>query len=221
MDLPSINVGGMQAKWPGAIEEDVTLFLFIDDDSALSKQLMSFARSVAQGRPHVKVEVQDWAEGKNEKMRSLHIEQAPCMVLTKGDFARIRYYGIPEGYELGPFNDAITELSTSAPKLAPSSKATLGTVRRRANIKVFVLTTCTFCPIVARHAIRAAIASKMVTTEIIDSAIFTDMSQKHLVQGVPKVILNDITDMTGAVNETTFMEKLREADHALIDSMFG
>jgi len=51
--------------------------------------------------------------------------------------------------------------------------------------------------------------------------VFTDLSQKHLVQGVPKVVLNDITDLTGAVNETTFMEKLREADHALIDSMFG
>ena len=159
--------------------------------------------------------------GKNERMRSLHIEYAPCIVLMKGDFARIRYYGVPDGYEVAPLSDAIAELSSSAPKLSASSLSALATVRRRASIKVFILTTCTFCPIVARHAMRAAIASKSVTAEIIDSSVFTELSQKHLVQGVPKVVLNDIMDMTGAVNETTFMEKLRDADHALIDSMFG
>lgn len=216
MDLPSINVGETQTR----AEQDVTLLLFLDG-SALSTQLAGFAETFSQRHPHVKVEAQDWKDGKNERMRSLHIENAPCLVLTRGDFTRIRYYGVPDGYEVAPLEDAVSEISASAPKLSASSLSTLATVRRRANIKVFVLTTCTFCPIVARHAMRAAIASKTVTAEIIDSSVFTDLSQKHLVQGVPKVVLNDITDLTGAVNETTFMEKLREADHALIDSMFG
>ena len=216
MGLPSINVGDVQT---GAGDE-VTLQLFTDG-SALSNQLVGFAKYYSQGHPNVKVDIQDWMGGKNERMRSLHIEYAPCIVLMKGDFARIRYYGVPDGYEVAPLSDAIAELSSSAPKLSASSLSALATVRRRASIKVFILTTCTFCPIVARHAMRAAIASKSVTAEIIDSSVFTELSQKHLVQGVPKVVLNDIMDMTGAVNETTFMEKLRDADHALIDSMFG
>jgi len=216
MGLPSINVGEVQTR----AGDEVILQLFTDG-SAISNQLVGFAKYFSQGHQNVKVDVQDWKEGKNERMRSLHIEYAPCMVLTKGDFARIRYYGVPDGYEVAPLSDAIAELSSSAPKLSTSSLSALATVRRRASIKVFILTTCTFCPIVARHAMRAAIASKSVTAEIIDSSVFTDLSQKHLVQGVPKVVLNDIMDMTGAVNETTFMEKLRDADHALIDSMFG
>jgi len=217
MGIPSINVGEVQAKADGS----VSLLIFVDGESAVSRQLVSYAKSASQERADVNVEIQDWAGGKNERMRALHIEYAPCMVLSKGDFARIRYYGAPEGFEVAPLRDAIAELSTSSPNLSASSMATLANVRRRANIKVFVLTTCTFCPVVARHAMRAAIASKMVTAEIIDSSVFTDLSQRHLVQGVPKVVLNDIADITGAVNETTFMEKLREADHALIDSMFG
>jgi len=216
MDLPSINVGDVQTGGG----QDTTLLLFVDG-SALSAQLVAFAKYFAQGHPRVKIETQDWMDGKNEKMRSLHIEYAPSMVITKGDFSRIRYYGVPDGYEVAPLSDALSELSASAPKLSSSSLSMLATVRRRANIKVFILTSCTFCPVVARHAMRAAMASKTVTAEIIDSSVFTDLSQKHLVQGVPKVILNDIADITGAVNETTFMEKLREADHALIDSMFG
>jgi predicted DsbA family dithiol-disulfide isomerase len=39
--------------------------------------------------------------------------------------------------------------------------------------------------------------------------------------GVPKMILNDSMDITGAMEETQFFEKLRDADHSLVDSMFG
>jgi alkyl hydroperoxide reductase subunit AhpF len=221
MAMPRIDVGGIPPLVPdGSSKDEVVLLTFVDD-SVLSKQLISFVKAFSQETPHVSVDIQDWAGGKNEKMRAMHVDYAPCLVLTKGDFSRIKYYGVPDGYEVTPLHDAVSELYTSSPHLADSSKVALATVRRKANIKVFVLTTCTFCPIVARHAMRAAIATKTVTTEIIDSAVFTEMSQKHLVQGVPKVVLNDISDITGAVNETTFMEKLRDADHALIDSMFG
>jgi predicted DsbA family dithiol-disulfide isomerase len=51
--------------------------------------------------------------------------------------------------------------------------------------------------------------------------VFLDMAARHTVMGVPKMILNDNTDITGAVDEGAFFEKLKEADHALIDSMYG
>lgn len=221
MVLPSIDVTPIQPAMLAKPLGRVALLVFVDDASGASKELARFARSFADTHPDVDLDIQDWEDGKNSRMRALHIEQVPCMVLTRGDFSRIRYYGTPSGFESSPFNDAISELSASSARLSSTSKSTLTTVRRRANIKVFVLPTCTFCPIVARHAYRAAIESKMVTTEIIDSSVFVQLSEKHLVQGVPKVVLNDIVDMTGAVNESAFMEKLREADHALIDSMFG
>jgi alkyl hydroperoxide reductase subunit AhpF len=221
MAIPSIEVGPIVSTGGPGAPEEIKLLLFIEKESLVSKELVDFASSFVASHPNVKMETMDWEGGRNERLRSLHIEYAPCMVLVKGEFARIRYFGVPTGYEAGPFSDAVYDLSHSSTKLAASSKSALVNVRRRANIKVFVLPTCTFCPIVARHAYRVAIESKMVTTEIIDSSVFTELSQKHLVQGVPKVLLNDITDITGAMNESVFIEKLREADHALIDSMFG
>ena len=221
MAIPSIEVGPIVSPVGGAAPDDIKLLLFVEKGSLISRELVDFASFFAASHPNVKVETVDWERGKNERLRSLRIEYVPCMVLSRGEFARIRYFGVPAGYEIGPFSDAVSELSHSSTKLAASSKSALVNVRRRANIKVFVLSTCTFCPIVARHAYRVAIESKMVTTEIIDSSVFTELSQKHLVQGVPKVLLNDITDITGAMNESVFIEKLREADHALIDSMFG
>ena len=220
MAIPSINIGDIVPKTTKQTER-ISLMVFVDDDSALSKEMVIFAKSVANSNSFVDVDIKDAAGGTNEMLRSLKLEYWPCMVLKKGEFTRIRYYGAPTGFEQNPFMEAVDELFKSSPKLSQKSKNVLQTVRRKANIKLFVLTTCTFCPVVARHAYRAAIESPRITTEVIDSAIFVEWSQKHLVAGVPKVVLNDNTDITGAVSEEEFMEKLREADHALIDNIYG
>jgi glutaredoxin-like protein len=187
----------------------------------MEKELTDFANTLAQTNPKIKVDVQKAEDGKNQRMKELHIEHWPCLVLVKGDFTRIRYYGIPAGYELPSLVDAIVELSSMRTTLSPKARSALATVRRKANIKIFILTTCQFCPTVARHAYRGAIESPRVTAEIIDSQMFPDLATRHSVMGVPKIILNDNLDITGAITDVEFFDKLRDSDHALIDSMYG
>ena len=203
------------------MKDEVTLLIFVDGATLVSEELKEFGNMMASLDQRVKIDVQTADGGKNEKMRQLHIENWPCVVLVKGEFSRIRYYGIPLGYELPPVVDAIVELSSSKTPLSPVARTALSTVRRRANIKLFVLQTCHFCPTVARHSYRAAIESKNVTADIIDSSLFPDLATRHSVMGVPKIILNDNLDITGAMAEADFFEKLRDSDHSLIDSMYG
>lgn len=211
----------LQRTFAQAMKDDVTLTLFVDESLAFSKDMKDFANTLASLSPKIKTEVQPVNDGKNQKMRDMHIEHWPVIVLTKGDFSRIRYYGLPAGHEFPAMIDAVVELSSMRTPLSPKARAALSTVRRRANIKVFVLTTCPFCPTVVRHAFRAAIESPRVTADIIDSAVFPDLATRHSVMGVPKIILNDNTDITGAVTDVEFFEKLRDSDHALLDSMYG
>ena len=211
----------IERKFSEFMKDEVTLLLFAEGGSLISRELTDFANTLAKLTNKIVVDAQDSEAGKNQRMKDLHIEHTPCLLVTKGDFTRIRYFGLPAGFEVSPLTDAIAELSGSHTKLSPKAKEALATVRRRANIKIFVLETCPYCPTVARHAYRAAIESKNVTAEIIDSSIFTDLAQRHSVQGVPKIILNDSMDITGAIMEAEFFEKLRDADHSLVDSMFG
>jgi hypothetical protein len=51
--------------------------------------------------------------------------------------------------------------------------------------------------------------------------MFTDLATRHSVMGVPKIILNDNLDITGAITDVEFFDKLRDSDHALIDSIYG
>jgi len=220
MMLSEDDRNALKKKFAMRMKDDVTLVLFVDERSQLSKELIEFSQLIAGFSPKMKVEVEDSDEGRNQRMRSLKVEHTPCMVPVKGDFSRLRYLGVPEGYEMPAITDAIVELSGSPYPLSPKAETALSTVKRKMNIKVFVLHTCPFCPTVVRHAYRAAMGSPKVTAEVIDSSVFTDLAVRHSVTGVPKVVLNDTVDLTGAVQEVQFFEKLREADHALLDSMY-
>jgi len=210
----------LQRKFSLGMKDDVTLVVFADD-TGIGSELIETATNLANLNPKIKVIVEKVVDGKNQRMRDMRIENYPVLVVTKGEFNRIRYYGVPSGFEISPISDAIVELSASKSGLSQKAKDSLATVRRRANIKIFVLTTCVYCPIVARHAYRAAIESQKVTAEIIDSQLFADLAQRHSVMGVPKIILNDNTDITGAIQETDFFQKLKDSDVALIDSIYG
>ncbi len=203
------------------MEDEVTLEVFVDEGTVISKHLTELVTTFAGLSDKIKVSVHEAQGGKGERLKELRLEHWPVLVLTKGNSSRIRYYGLPTGYELPAMTDAIVELSMNRTPLSPKAREMLSTVRRKANIKVFVLTTCPFCPTVAKHAFRAAVESPRVTSEVIDSSMFPDLAARHSVMGVPKIILNDNLDITGAVTDVEFFDKLRDSDHSLIDSMYG
>ncbi len=203
------------------MEDEVTLEVFVDEGTVISKHLTELVTTFAGLSDKIKVSVHEAQGGKGERLKELRLEHWPVLVLTKGNSSRIRYYGLPTGYELPAMTDAIVELSMNRTPLSPKARGMLSTVRRKANIKVFVLTTCPFCPTVAKHAFRAAVESPRVTSEVIDSSMFPDLAARHSVMGVPKIILNDNLDITGAVTDVEFFDKLRDSDHSLIDSMYG
>ncbi len=200
--------------------DPVTLLVFADE-SAASQQLIALAKGLAQTAPKMTVDVQMADEARNPRMKELRLDHWPVMLPTKPDFTRIRYYGVPSGFEVAPIVEGLVELSASRTGLSPRAREALSTVRRKANIKIFVLPTCHFCPIVAKHAYRAAIESRNVSVDVIDAHTFPDLATRHAVMGVPKVVLNDNLDITGAMDEVQFFEKLRDSDHALLDNMYG
>jgi glutaredoxin-like protein len=202
------------------MRDEVRLVLFIDE-TAVSKELLEFANALASITPKITLEAHNADGGKNQKLKDMKIEHWPAMILTKDDFDRIRYYGIPLGYELPAIVDGLVDLSNMRTPLSPKAKAALATVRRKANIKVFVSVTCPYCPAVARHAYRGAIESPKVTAEIIDVQTFPDLAARHSVMGTPKIVLNDNLDLAGQIGDVEFFEKLRDSDHALVDSIYG
>ena len=221
MILSDAEKASLQKRFEQLMKDDITLVVFADDSAVVSKEVVEFAKTLSSLSPKIKLQVEKVEDGKNPRMREFKVEHEPVIILQKGDFTRIHYYGAPSGFETPPILDAVVELSNSKTPLSPKSISIVQTIRRKANIKIFVLTTCTFCPIVARHAYRASIESPRITAEIIDSQMFPDLAARHSVMGVPKIILNDNLDITGAIQEVEFFEKLKDSDISQIDSIYG
>lgn len=139
------------------------------------------------------------------------IENVPAIVLLK-DAAdtRMRFLGVPAGYEFMSLVEAVTLAGTDGSGLLDSSKALLATVSAPLNIKVFVTPTCVYCPRAVTTAHRMAVESPLVTATCIEATEFPELSRQFRVTGVPKTVANEI-EIVGALPEEDFVAGLLKA----------
>ena len=72
----------------------------------------------------------------------LGVERFPAIcVLAGGEDTRIRYYGLPWGYELASIVGAVLEAGRAESSLAPETLARLGSLERDVVLEVFVTPT--------------------------------------------------------------------------------
>lgn len=134
------------------------------------------------------------------------IDKIPALaIIGKKDYG-VRIYGIPFGYELQTLIEAITTVSQGKTDLSDNTKSILKEVKSPVHIQVFVSLTCPHCPAAAAVAHKLAVESDLVKADVIDSSEFPDLALKYNVVGVPKIVINDKIEFTGAFNEDLFAE---------------
>jgi glutaredoxin-like protein len=141
-----------------------------------------------------------------QKAQEYGIEKIPAIaVIGKVDYG-VRIYGIPYGYELQTLVDAITNVSRGTTDLSDKTKEILKDIRNPVHIQVFVTLTCPHCPTAAAIAHKLAVQSDMIRADVIDAQEFPALAQKYSVIGVPKIVINETIEFTGAFNEDLFAE---------------
>jgi glutaredoxin-like protein len=153
----------------------------------------------------ITAEVYDFiADG--DKAKELGIDKIPALaIIGKKDYG-VRIYGIPYGYELQTLIEAVTTVSKGTTDLSDKTKAILADVKAPVHIQVFVSLTCPHCPVAASVAHKLAVESDMIRADVIDAGEFPDLAQKYTVIGVPKIIINEKVEFTGAFSEDLFAE---------------
>jgi glutaredoxin-like protein len=141
-----------------------------------------------------------------EKAKEYGIDKIPALaIIGKKDYG-VRIYGIPFGYELQTFIEAIENVSKGTTDLSEKTKAILKDLKTPVHIKVFVTLTCPHCPGAAAIAHKLAIESDFIKAEVIEASEFPDLAMKYNVIGVPKIVINDKVDFIGEFNEELFAE---------------
>lgn len=158
----------------------------------------------------LKLEVYNF-EKDTEAVQQFNIEQIPAIIVTDNKDHRIRFYGIPAGYEFSSLLNSLLLVSTGIVKLTNETKAFLDTLTKPVNLKVFVTPTCPYCPQAVILAHQMAMYSKHVHAEMIELSEFPHLAVKYNVQGVPRTTINEKWFQEGAAPEQMLVDKIKEA----------
>ena len=140
-------------KMFGALKEDVFVDLFVkrrssivlpgqeeeDDEEDVGPIAEQLLAEVAGLTPHLKLAIHDAsadpAPAKNEGVEGMN----PTLVFRNaGTKGKLRYYGLPAGYEFKTLIDTIIALGSNDDGLSDQSKAELAKVTSPVNLKVYV-----------------------------------------------------------------------------------
>jgi len=193
------------------LRDEVRLVVFTQEmECQFCKETREIAEDLATVAGQIKVEKHDF-EKDAEKARELGIEKIPATAIMGRKDYGIRFYGVPSGYEFRSLIDAIVDVSRGGTSLSQETKKRLAEIREPVHIQVFVTPTCPYCPRAVRLAHQMAIESEYVRADMVEVVEFPHLAQKYSVMAVPKIVINEEVEFTGAVPEPHFLNYVLHA----------
>lgn len=145
-----------------------------------------------------------------EKDREYGVFTVPALAIIGAKDYGIRYYGYPRGNEVNDFLDDIILVSQGKDLLQPENVELLRQLYNPVRLKIFMSPTCPYSLPVAKMAIKLAIASEYIKTDIIHAVEFMDLSEKYKVRGIPMTVVNEQDSFYGALDERDYIARVIE-----------
>jgi glutaredoxin-like protein len=137
---------------------------------------------------------------------------APAILMfdSKNKDMRIRYYGIPSGYEFSSLiEDVVATSKNGEVDLSESTLKKLQEIKEPVKLQVFVTPTCPYCPKAVLMAHKLAMQSPNFIGEMVEANEFPDLSMQYNVSSVPHIIINDGEgEFVGALPEDAFIDQV-------------
>ncbi len=200
----------LRQEFQQKLQDPVKLIMFTQEiECRFCSDTHQLMLDMATLSPKITVDIFDFVKDA-DKAQQYGIDKVPGIAIVGKIDHGIRYYGIPYGYELQTLIDSIIGVSRGTTDLADKTKEILKDVIKPVHIQVFVTLTCPHCPVAAAIAHKLAIENPNIRSDVIDATEFPQLAQKYAVIGVPKVVINETIEFTGAFSEDLF------AEHALL-----
>lgn len=170
----------------------------------------SLARELKELALPLQIDISNPYVSKNEKIEEVHLPLFSLMS-KKSNGKSLYYYGTPSGLEFSVFLEAIVSLSQENPTLYPELPQLLQRVDlpKELDFKVFVTSTCIYCPRMAMLVYSLALLTEKVTASVISAEEFPEWSREYGVRGVPKTIVNNRFALEGAIPPALFLEEIK------------
>ena len=128
-----------------------------------------------------------------------NVAMVPSIVLldANNEYKGVKFNGIPAGHEINSFIPAILEVSGNVSEMPKELEERIMKIDKPMNIKVFITLSCPHCPGAVQKAHKMALMNPFIDAEMIEAETFGELSMKHNVSGVPKIVINDAYDLIG------------------------
>ncbi len=202
----------IKQMFESGMKDDVEITFFTSTNSCdYCADTQMILTEVASLDPRIKLQVKDF-EKEREVAEKLHIDKVPGISVGKHDkdFG-IRYYGIPSGYEFSTILEDIIHVSKGESDLNQRTLSQIANLKNPIAIKVFITPTCPYCPRAAILSHKLALASPLISAEVVEAIEFPTLSNKYGVQAVPKIVANDKVEFEGALPEDDFVPRIMQA----------
>ncbi|CUQ31111.1 Thioredoxin reductase [Turicibacter sanguinis] len=183
---------GQIATVLGRMENNVTLVTIVDPTNEKSIELRDLVIDIADLGDKLEAVVK--TKGEDAALEAkVNADKFPVVALLDkdGNYAGVKFHGVPGGHELNSFLLAIYNLAGPGQALDAQVLEAIKAVDKKVNIKVAVSLSCHLCPDVVVGAQRIAIENPNVEAEMLDIANFPELKTKHKVMSVPCMIVND------------------------------
>lgn len=208
------NAAAVLKELDAALARPVTLALFVAaQDCEYCDVTRELLTELSDLHPRLQLRVYDM-EADAGRAAELGVDKAPAIVVLGGEEQadyRIRYYGLPSGYEFATLLEAIRIVGSGESSLQPATRTFLEELRQPLHLQVFVTPGCPYCPRAAVMAYALAYASPHVTADTVEGSEFPELGDRYSVVGVPRTVIEEVVHIEGAAPEGMLLAKLREA----------
>lgn len=190
---------------------DITIALFVDKANGCQtcEETQSYMEETAELSDKIHFELLDINEDK-ERATSYKIEMVPSIVLLDSNKAYhgVKFNGMPAGHEINSFIPALLETSGLVSQVPDDLKQAIEAIDKDVNIKVFVTLSCPHCSGAVQKAHKLAMMNPKIDAEMVEAQTFSELSTKHNVSGVPKIVINDHLELVGNQPINAFLEQI-------------
>jgi glutaredoxin-like protein len=193
------------------LKEPIKLVVFTQEfECPTCEENRTLMEDVARTVPEVSVEVNDFVLDKDVG-DAYKIDKIPATVVEGKKDCGIRFYGIPNGYELSSLVEAIKMVSLGDSMLSAQTREQIKALSKPVTIQVFITPTCPYCATAVQMAHKMALESELITADMVEIVEFPYLTQKYNVFAVPKVVMNEKITFEGALHESKFLKRVMKA----------
>ena len=204
----SVQVKEIFADMP----KELTIALFVDKNGCETcKETESYMNEVAELGEKISVELYDINDD-SALAADYNVTMVPSIVLLdhNKDYHGVKFNGMPAGHEINSFIPALLETSGLESDVPEPLKSEIEGVDKEVNIKVFVTLSCPHCAGAVQKAHKLAMMNPKIDAEMVEAQTFAELSNKHNVSGVPKIVINDQYELVGNQPINAFLEQIAQ-----------